>query len=163
MHFRELVELQTEKQEHHLHLTMETLFDMRQKIEFLPLIYQERKSLATHHLIVLDVNSMQVVGKTCINSNLEIRKCLRKSPAGYAMYTITRTSDIYDQKLSFLERMKNNNQTACSQVVKYQITHQYMLQDNNDNHPAKCTVEMSEFLIHYNNQTSTKLNLIGRK
>jgi hypothetical protein len=108
MHFRELVELQTEEQRHHIHLTFETLYDMRQRIEFLPFIYQEKKSLATHHLLVLDVNSMQIVGKTCINSNLKIRRYLRKSQADYAMYTITRTSDIFDQKLGFFERMKGN-------------------------------------------------------
>ena len=29
--------------------------------------------------------------------------------------------------------------------------------------PAKCTVEMSEYMVHYNTQTSTSLKLIGRK
>ena len=69
---------------------------MRKKYEFLPFIYQEKRSLASHQLLVLDVNSMTVAGKTCINSNLNIRKYLRKSVAGYAMYTLTRTSDVFD-------------------------------------------------------------------
>lgn len=97
--FRELVERHENKlykQDHHIHLTFETLYDMRQSIEFLPFIYQEQKTLNSHQLLVLDINTMQIVGKTCINSNLEIRKYLRKSQAGYAMYTLTRTSDIYD-------------------------------------------------------------------
>ena len=58
MNFRELVELQKEKQENHLHLTFETLYDMRQRIEFLPFIYQEKNKLATNQLLILDVNSM---------------------------------------------------------------------------------------------------------
>ena len=80
MHFKELVELQVhEYQNHNIHLTCELLYDMRQRIEFLPFIYQEKKSLASHHLLVLDINSMQIVGRTCINSTLGIRKYLRKS------------------------------------------------------------------------------------
>jgi len=40
MHFRELVDLQkSEKQDHHIHLTMELLYDMQQKYEFFPFIY----------------------------------------------------------------------------------------------------------------------------
>ena len=74
-------------------MTMETLYDFKSKFDFLPFIYQEKKSLATHHLLVLD---MQIVGRTCINSNLEIRKYLRKSEAGFAMYTLTRTSEKFD-------------------------------------------------------------------
>lgn len=91
---------------------------MRKRYEFLPFIYQEKKSLASHHLLVLDINHMAIVGKICINSNLQIREYLRKSEAGYAMYTITRTSEIFDQKLGFLEKMKAEKDT-CSQVIKY--------------------------------------------
>ena len=75
---------------------METLYDMRKRCEFLPFIYQEKKSLASHHMLVLDINLMEVVSKICINSNLKIRPYLRKSEAGYAMYTITRTSEVMD-------------------------------------------------------------------
>ena len=114
MNFRELVELQKEKQDNHLHLTFETLFDMRQRIEFLPFIYQEKNKLATNQLLILDVNSMQIVGKTCINSNLQIRQYLRKSLAGFNMYTLTRTSDIFDQKLGFFEKMRGNAAEALS-------------------------------------------------
>jgi len=80
------------------------------------------------------------------------------------MYTLTRTSDIYDQKLGFFEKMRGNSAEALSQVVKYQITHQYYLEDSEEHsNPAKCTVEMSEYMTHYNTQTSTSLKLIGRK
>jgi len=61
-------------------------------------------------MLVLDIDSMSIVSRTCINSNLEIRKYLRKSMAGYAMYTLTRTSDAYDQS-------KNKKKTDL--VVKY--------------------------------------------
>lgn len=89
---------------------------MRKKLDFMPFIYQEKKSLASHHLLVLDVNTMNIVGKICINSNLNIRQYLRKSEAGYAMYTITRTSEVFEQKLSFMEKMKYDTNP---QVVKY--------------------------------------------
>lgn len=79
-----------------IHLTFETLYDMRKRYEFLPFIYQDKQSIASHHMLVLDVNSMTIAGKMCINSNLAIRKYLRKSEAGYALYTLTRTSEIYD-------------------------------------------------------------------
>lgn len=118
--YSQLVQLlQDEQQNSNIHLTFETLLDMRKKIEYLPFIYQEKKSLASHNLLVLDINTMQVAGKACINSNLTIREYLRKSPAGYAMYTLTRTSDIFDQKIGFMDKMKGNSANACSQVGKY--------------------------------------------
>ena len=102
----------------------------------------------------------------CINSNLEIRKYLRKSQAGNAMYTLTRTSDIYDQKLGFFEKMKGSSDMQ-SQVVKYQISHQYYLEDASEEYvnPAKSTIELTEFLVAYNNQSSTssEIKLIGKK
>jgi len=69
---------------------------MQKRLEYLPFIYQEKRSLASHHLLVLDINAMRIVGKICINSNLKIRQYLRKSEAGYAMYTLTRTSEVFD-------------------------------------------------------------------
>jgi len=96
---------------------------MRTQIDFLPFIYQEKKSLATHHLLLLDVNSMQIFGSECINSNLEIRKYLRKSEAGFAMYTLTRTSDVFNQPISLMAKLTGTAQDAGSKVVKYQVTH----------------------------------------
>lgn len=60
-------------QEYHIHLTFEALYDMQKRLEYLPFIYQEKRSLASHHLLVLDINAMKIVGKICINSNLKIR------------------------------------------------------------------------------------------
>ena len=94
--FSELIQLQKEKQDHHIHLTTETLYDMKSKFDFFPFIYQERRSLASHHLLVLDINTMEICSRNCINSNLQIRKYLRKSEAGYGQYTLTRTSDIFE-------------------------------------------------------------------
>lgn len=57
--FNKLVEQQSkENQEHHINLTFETLYDMRMRCEFMPFIYQEKKSLASHHMLVLDINAM---------------------------------------------------------------------------------------------------------
>lgn len=41
---------------------------------------------------------------------------------------------------------------SCVQVVKFQLTHQYYLEDSEEHsNPAKSTLEFSEYLIHYNN------------
>lgn len=165
--YKELIQLhQDGEKQQSMHLTVETLFDMRKRYEFLPFIYQEKRSLASHNLLVLDLNSMTIAGKTCINSNMAIRTYLRRSEAGFAMYTLTRTSDIFDQKISFMDRMRGNSADACSQVAKFQITHQYHLDDEEESrNPAKCTIEFSEILVRFNNKsaTSTKLQLVGRK
>lgn len=122
--FRELLDQQrdqkgTNKQNHHIHLTFETLYDNRTPIDFLPFIYQEKRSLATHHLLLLDINSMQIFGSECINSSLEIRKWLRKSEAGFAKYTLTRTSDLFNQPISLMAKLTGASQDSCSKVVKY--------------------------------------------
>ena len=93
---------------------------MQKKLDYMPFLYQEKKSLASHHLLVLDINKMSIVGKICINSNLKIRQYLRKSEAGYAMYTITRTSEVFEQKLNFMEKLKYD---TAPKVIKYQISH----------------------------------------
>jgi len=95
--YSQLIQIHKEDNEkqQNMHLTVETLFDMRKRYEFLPFIYQEKRSLASHHLLVLDINKMTIAGKTSINSNLSIRQYLRRSDAGFAMYTLTRTSDIF--------------------------------------------------------------------
>lgn len=48
MKFRELVELHEDKDytTPYIHLTFETLYDMKQRIEFLPFIYQEKRIMA---------------------------------------------------------------------------------------------------------------------
>ena len=84
------------------------------------------------------------------------------------MYTLTRTSDVYAQPLGFMARMQGTSQDVASKVVKFQVTHQYYLEDideSKDLNPAKTTVEMSEYLINFNpaTTTSSKLKLIGRK
>lgn len=96
--FSELVELHKDSLEKHpnIHISVETLFDNRKRYEYFPFIYQEHKAIASHNLLLLDINSMTIYGKQSINSNMEIRKYLRKSAAGYAMYTLTRTSDAFD-------------------------------------------------------------------
>ena len=55
---------------------------------------------------------------------------------------------------------------CTSQVVKYQITHQYYLEDA-EVHPnaAKCTMELSEYIVHFTNQSNvnSSIKLIGKK
>lgn len=98
------------------------------------------------------------------------------------MYTLTRTSEVYNQPLGIFARMKGTSADASNKVVKYQISHQYYLenfeeeQDDDkkkvekeekeiNTNPAKCTLELTEYLINFNNQTSTSssLKLVGRK
>jgi len=62
--------------------------------------------------------------------------------------------------------MRGNSADACSQVAKFQITHQYHLDDDrSQRNPAKCTIEFSELIVHFSNRsaTSTKIQLVGRK
>ena len=63
--------------------------------------------------------------------------------------------------------MKGGSSEALSQVVKYQITAQYALGNEVDfaTDPAKSTLELSEYLVHYNNSSATasKMSLMGRK
>lgn len=119
--FYQLIQLHQDANEkfQNIHLTVETLFDMRKTYEFLPFIYQESRSLASHNLLVLDINKMAIAGKTSINSSMAIRAYLRMSEAGYAMYTLTRTSDVFEQKLGFMSRIRGNPNDNCSEVVKY--------------------------------------------
>jgi hypothetical protein len=99
MSFKELIEYQKETGKSNLdcvHLTFETLYDMQANIEFIPFIYQDKTKQDSHSLLIMDVEKLQVVQKTCINSNLEIRKYIRKTEAGYSCYTLTRTSEIFN-------------------------------------------------------------------
>lgn len=96
MTFKELTEYQNDHTDTYIHITLETLYDMQAVIEFIPFIYQDRNNQASHNLLVLDLEKMQVVQKTCINSNLEMRKYIRKNETGFSTYTLTRTSEVFN-------------------------------------------------------------------
>jgi len=77
MKFRDLIELQKEPQLSVINLTFEMLFDMRTPLEFVPIIYQEKSSLQTHHLLIFSFDKMKIVRRTSLLSNLQIRKTLK--------------------------------------------------------------------------------------
>jgi len=56
-----------------LNLQFESLYDMQSSIDFLPFIYQDREKIESHALLVMDIDKMQIVQKTCINANLTLR------------------------------------------------------------------------------------------
>ena len=80
---------------------------MRAQIEFLPVIYQDKKNIESHNLLILDIDKMRIVGKTCINSSLEMRKYMRKTEAGFSSYNLTRTSEVFNQKQGFFTTASN--------------------------------------------------------
>ena len=120
---------------------------MQAVIEFIPFIYQDRNNQASHNLLVLDLEKMQVVQKTCINSNLEMRKYIRKTETGFSCYTLTRTSEVFNQKQGFF----TTHACPISQIVKYQVSGQYFVQNFESENPAKCTLELSEYVVKFSN------------
>lgn len=123
MTFKELIDFQKEEQTWNINLTFEICFDNRSCINFIPFIYQEKKSLQTHHLLIFDIEKMMVTKHHCINTNKVARKFLRYNEFGFAIYTLTRTSDCFDQRTV--------NGVATKQIVKYQVGQQYYLPDEN--------------------------------
>lgn len=112
MTFKDLIDLQKQPQPWLVNLGFEKCMDSRTLLDFVPLIYQERSSQETHHLIVFDVNRMQVSRHYSLLSNLGFRNRLRKTAAGFGVYTLTRTSDIFNQKQGmFLGHSCNGNQS----------------------------------------------------
>ena len=106
---------------------------------------------------------LEIVARTNITSNLKFRPYLRKDDAGFVPYTLTRTSDVYDQKASFGFASKSQH---ASQVSKYQISTAYNLDlAHVADSPAKCIVEFQEFLIKFNSQSleENDIVLVGRK
>ena len=102
---------------------------------------------------------MNVVQKTCINSNLEMRKYMRKTETGFSTYTLTRTSEVFNQKQGFFTTHSN----PISQVVKYQVSGQYFVQNFECENPAKCTLELNEFVVKFSNYEKNQIQLMSRK
>lgn len=128
-------------------------------IEFIPFIYQDRKNQDSHSLLILDIEKMQVIQKSCINSNLEMRKYIRKSEAGFSCYTLTRTSEVFNQKQGFFTTHAN----PIYQIAKYQVSGQYYVQNFENENPAACTLELSEYCIKFSNYEKNQIQLMGRK
>lgn len=99
-----------------------------------------------------------VTKQHCINTNKVSRKFLRYNEFGFAIYSLTRTSDCYDQRTV--------NGVAVKQIAKYQVGQQYYLPDENpgwSKNPASTTVEMSEYLLTFCMNDLRRIQLIGRK
>lgn len=79
-------------------MTFEKVYDNRSSIRFIPMIYQEKKGVQTHHFLVYDVELQQIVRHASVLSSLELRAVQRKNIAGFVNYTLTRTSDVYNIK-----------------------------------------------------------------
>lgn len=104
MTFKDLIQFQSDssnKQGWNLNLGFEKCFDNKSHIDFIPIIYQIRNNTQSHHLIVFDIARMEVIRHGSILSNMNVRSHLRISEAGFGEYTLTRTSDIFNQKQSF--------------------------------------------------------------
>lgn len=61
---------------------------------------------------------MLIVQKTCVNANLILRKSIRKSEAGFSLYTLTRTSNVFNQKQGYFTTHTGSGE-ASHQIVKY--------------------------------------------
>ena len=120
---------------------------------------------------------MQVAQQTCVNSNLSIRRYIRRSKAGFVNYTLTRTAEVYEQKTSFFTT-HNHSTPPVNQLTKYAVTAQYnvlqrtdlseeeqeeqvRLRGGEDN--IKRTIELSEYIAHFSCCEKCKVLLIGRK
>ena len=159
MTFKEFLDEMKDKAEnpepHVLKLTFEKCMDNRTNIDFLPIIYQEKSSINTHHFIVYDVFKMKIVRHCSLRGNLEIRELLRKDDNDFGCYTLTRTSDVFEQKHPFMASHSCNGEMSA-QVVKYQVGTQFYLKhfvdENRGIHginPASCTMELSEYEVHF--------------
>ena len=97
MTFKDLISKQKDELSgYSVHLTFESVYDNRSNLDFIPIIYQDRNSITSHHLIVFDCYYLKVVRHTMIASTLVLRKELKKNKQGFAIYNLTRTSDVYD-------------------------------------------------------------------
>ena len=74
MCFEDLLNRQMEPQRGNIHLTFEKVFDNRANIRFIPMVYQEKKSVQSHHFIVYDVELQRVIRHAKVISSLELRK-----------------------------------------------------------------------------------------
>lgn len=102
---------------------------------------------------------MKVVQKSCINSNLELRKYIRKTEAGFSCYTLTRTSEVFNQKQGFFTTHAN----PIFQIAKYQVSGQYFVQNYESANPGACTLELTEYCIKFSNYEKNIIQMIGRK
>jgi len=167
MLYSDLVTFQKEVQDYQVKLTFEYCLDMKDNINFIPVIFQQKDLPESHNLLLFDIYKMKFVYKICINPNLEKRKFIRKSLSGFVKYQFVRTSDVYDQDLNGKQLMTNRNkklEQGKAQTAKYQITMQFYLVDEKEVNPARCTVELNEYIVQYRPApTVCYMLLVGKK
>jgi len=83
-----------------------------------------KHDVSSNNLLLFDVERMRVAFQTCVNSNLQIRRYTQKSKAGFVNYTLTRTSEVYDQKSSFFTT-HDHATPPINQLSKYAVSLQY--------------------------------------
>jgi hypothetical protein len=128
MTFKDLLDLQaSEHQDYLINLTFEKIVDMKNYMEFIPLIYQEKSSVTTHHLVMFDIHKMRVVKHQNINSSMALRNRLRLTTTGFAEYTLTRTSDVFKTEDGLLTLHSCDSLAKATLDVKYQISSQFYM------------------------------------
>lgn len=174
MTFFDLIELQKMRQESHLHLTFQICQDSRNAIDFVPFIFQDRKSIETNSFCIFDIRSMSVVKTECILPAMHLRKYIRQSESGFVNYYLTRTSNCYDQKFGFFtvhQCRPDNNFQPSHQITKFQIAAQYYLPQEGDEEenfnysekPGMSTIELNDYLVDFHCCGFNKVKLVGRK
>lgn len=126
--------------------------DSKTELDFIPLIYQDPLLSKSHYFIVFDVRKMEVVRHFNLLPNEQLRENQLKNSQGQAIYTLTRTSDVYNQKQGMFMSHSCNKQIS-EQLAKYQVSTQYLLKPIESKavvlaplkkvqeNPANCTIE----------------------
>lgn len=150
--YADLIALQKEEQDYEVKLTFEYCLDMKDNINFIPCIFQQKGLPESHNFLLFDIYKMKFVYKICINPNLEKRKFIRKTLSGFVKYQFIRTSDVYEQELGGKHMIEGRNkkiEQGKAQTAKYQITMQFYLEGEFSTNHSRCTVELNEYIVQY--------------
>jgi len=121
MTYADLLSYQQKPQRYHVHLTFETCIDMKENIDFIPVVYQERSKAQSHHLLIFDIFKREFVEMTSVSPPAHMRSNVRKSETGFVNYTLTRTSDPYEQSLNIFQMYEISDEMGKPQNIKYQV------------------------------------------
>jgi len=102
---------------------------------------------------------MAIVRSTSVLQNLESRQYLITNPFGFAKFTITRTSDVFQEKKAGYNT-KYQLSVGCLLKDPGFVAHNPFAKQEN---PAKCTVELQEYLVKFRHHATSHIKLIGRK
>lgn len=102
MTYEDLINHNQKGQDNLINLTFEKLIDHFTHLDFVPLIYQKKGVLNSHHLLMFDIYQMKVVKQVCLISNLGLRKHLRQTLTGFGEYNLCRTSNVFNTQDGFL-------------------------------------------------------------